>query len=272
MRLASSLCLVSVIAAAGTPTFVVKADSAAERARVAAIRCGGAATLVSDDEGTFLCEKFPGTDVSDALKDAELVVVGRIMKVQTLPPEIYGDPTPGWGRATLEIARVLKGQGTGRVSFIFIGSTEAEHAEAPKPKVGQKGVWLLTRGTGAVRELMAGTVLDVHPPEAEATLRELLGANACPEKPAGTLCDSIGSVCPGLGVVCSCEGSCGGGRPPPPGQEPKPRWVCRPSACSTAKQGASCGPEGISCIGCWGIAPWTCSGGKWRYREIPRPP
>ncbi|MDP1920459.1 MAG: hypothetical protein Q8L14_29715 [Myxococcales bacterium] len=267
----SSLCLVSAIAAAGTPTFEVKGDSDAERARIAAIRCGGEATLVSPDAGAFFCAQFPGTDVTDALKEAELVVVGAITKVQTLPAEIYGDPTPGWGRATLKITRVLKGKRAGSVDFLFIGSTEAEHAEAPKPRVGQKGVFLLTRGGGAVRELMALSVLDVHAADAEATLRELLRGDACPAKPVGQ-CSSPGSVCPGANVNCTCESACGGGHEPPPGEEPKSFWVCRPSACAAAKAGAACSPDGLKCLGCWGTSPWTCSGGKWRYRQIAGPP
>ena len=256
--------------------FEVRGPNAGELARRAHIRCGGEATAVDVSDGglsgTFACVSQSGADVTDVLTEAELVVSGKVTKVVTPPATLFDDPGPQWRRATVKVLRVLKGHPQpGTVSFIFIGSSTDGNEEAPKVKVGQSGVWLLTRGSGQVRELMMLSSFDSQPPEAEAYLKELLAEKPCPTSPRGT-CPTEGAVCPGRGVLCSCESACGGGAPPPNDSVAPLGWVCRPTACSSAVAGGKCAPDGMACMGCWGQNTSVCEKGRWRFPRISPPP
>lgn len=259
--------LLAAAAHAGERVFTVDAADAGERLRVARQRCGGVADEVPD--GGFTCTKHPGADVTDALAEAERVVRGVVTKVDAKTGLPADDAQ--WRRAVVDVKQTLKGPAAKTAQFVFIGSTSTGYEDAPKVKPGQDAVWILTRGTGAVRELMVLSDFDVQPASAVSDVKALLARAACPAKPAGA-CTSEGAVCPGADTTCTCEGACGGGHAPEPGTVRTTSWVCRPTACATAKVGAACAPDGLACVGCWGTTPWTCVQGKWRYHRVSPPP
>lgn len=268
------LLLLSLVSASA-PDFrlTVSAEQGpAELLRRARIRCGGVSEPATTDgglTGIFSCPESFGVDVTHELRAAELVVLGKVTQVETPPAKLFGDPEPGWKRAAIKVERVLKGAATKSTSFLFIGSTKDENAYAPKVKVGQRGVWVLTRGTGATRELMMLSALDSQPPASANYLSELLTEAQCPDAPSGT-CPQEGAVCPGSGTTCTCESPCQGGLYVGGSYRP-PRWLCRPTACATAVAGEKC-TDGLACEGCWGAHPFTCENGRWVFHDIPPPP
>lgn len=269
------LLLLSLVSSAG-PNFTLSVTSQqgpAELLRRARIRCGGPTEPAAIDggiKGTFTCINFSSLDVTDELRAAEFVVVGKITKVETPPAASLGDPAPQWKRAALKVERVLKGAPTQSTSFLFIGSTKNENAFAPKVKVGQRGVWLLTRG-GAMRELTMLSAIDFHAADAADYLSELIAEARCPGAPEGS-CAQEGTVCPGDGTRCTCAAACQGGADV--GRfAPRPlHWLCNPTSCSTAVAGTKCAPDGLACEGCWGTHPFTCADGGWVFHDIPPPP
>jgi hypothetical protein len=265
------LLLLSLVLAAPAE-FEVRAPNPEERDRRAKIRCGGNPVSVETDAGvtTYSCEQ-KGVDLTDSLRECELVVRGKITNVETPPAKQFGDPAPEWKRATVKISSVLRGQGKGSVKFLFISSTKDGYEEYPKVKAGQEGLWVLTRGTGAVRELTVTSSFDSQPVSAEDYLKELIAETACPEKLVGT-CEHARARCPGETMSCTCEPPCGGGAPPPPNYVPPLRWVCRPNPCASAKAGEKCSPDGMACEGCWGTHPFTCEQGRWKFHRISPPP
>ena len=267
------IALLSLILAA-PPQFEVKAPSPSERKRRAEIRCGGPVDTLpaKGDVGTFHCSGQPGIDVIDALRQSELVVRGKITNVETPPASQFKDPSPRWKRATVKIVRVLRGEAKeGTVKFLFISSNKDGNDLYRKVKVGQEGVWILSRDTAELKELTMLTSLDDHPASAEDYLKELIAAMACPEKPEGR-CEFMSVVCPGVGVTCTCEAPCEGGIPMAPEYASRMRWLCRPNACSAAKEGEACAPDGMACEGCWGTHPFTCENGHWKFHDIGPPP
>lgn len=266
-RLLMTLVFLASAAQAGEVVFTIDAPDAAERLRLARVRCGGAADEVPD--GGFTCPAHPGVDVVDAMATAERVVRGVVTRVDSKTGLPADDAQ--WRRAVVAVKQTLKGPAAKSVSFLFIGNPSAEYGDAPKPTVGQDAVWILSRGSGAVRALMVTTALEVQPASAVAGLKALLAREGCPAKPSGT-CASEGAVCPGAETTCTCESACGGGHALDPDAVPVPRWVCRPTACATAKAGAACAPDGLACVGCWGTTPWTCVKGTWRYHRVSPPP
>lgn len=270
------LLLLSLVSSAG-PNFTISVTAEqgpAELLRRARIRCGGPTDPDSAQgrlSATFTCSTPMGLDVTDELRAAELVVLGKITSIETPPAKSLGDPAFGWKRATVKIERVLKGVLTPRTSFLFIGSKKDEHVSAPKVKVGQRGVWLLTRGTDEPRELMMISLLDAHAPDAADYLSELIEEARCPELPAGK-CPQESAVCPRADATCTCEAPCPGGADMGRTAPRHFRWVCRPNTCAKAVAGASCAPDGLACEGCWGTKPFTCEQGRWVFHDIPPPP
>lgn len=266
-RLLTTLALLASVAHASEPVFTIDAPDAAERLRLARVRCGGEAGEVSD--GGFTCTAHPGADVLDALAGAERVIRGVVTQVDAKTG--LAEDEAQWRRALVSVKQTLKGPAVKSVRVFFIGSTSSAYDYAPKLTVGQEAVFLLTRGTGAMRELTVLSDFDVQPVSAVSDLKTMLAGAACPAKPSGA-CTTEGAVCPGAETTCTCEAACGGGHAPPPGTVRTTSWVCRPTACASAKVGAACAPDGLACAGCWGTTPWTCVKGTWRYRRIAPPP
>ena len=270
------LLLLSLVSSAG-PNFTISVTAEqgpTELLRRARIRCGGPTnpnTAHGRLTGTFTCTELSAQDVTDELRAAELVVLGKITRIETPPAKSFSDPSPGWTRAAVKVEHVLKGASTQSTSFLFIGSKKDELAFAPRVKVGQRGVWLLTRGTGEVRELLMISALDTHAPDAADYLSELMAEAQCPEAPAGK-CPQESAVCAGADTTCTCEAPCPGGADMGRLAPRSLRWVCRPDSCAKAVAGASCAPEGLACEGCWGTKPFTCEKGHWVFHDFPPPP
>jgi hypothetical protein len=84
------------------------------------------------------------------LAGAALVVAGRV--VETHPAVVAGEPgegsehDPQWWEAVVQVDTVFKGKPAGqRVTFLYPTSEDVAWFEAPKPRVGWDGIWLLYR-------------------------------------------------------------------------------------------------------------------------------
>jgi hypothetical protein len=96
----------------------------------------------------------------DRLREAELVVQGRVMAVRPLPP----DPTRGvsehdpfWHEAVIQVSAALKGDRSLReVVVLFPTSRDIAWVNAPRFRAGQEGVWILRRDP----DVKAYTALD----------------------------------------------------------------------------------------------------------------
>lgn len=265
MRAISFTCLLAFASWAGPPTFDVEAADEKERETLAGYRCRTGAERVSDGGTHFYCPQHPGIDVTDALRLAEVVVRGTIAWTETLPPEKPNDEGR-WDRATVRVKSVLKGNKVGlMVPFYFVSRVGGPDA-TPKPSRGMDGVWLLTRGKGARKELELISALDVQPAEAEPYLKSLLPALSCPADPQG-VCPMEGWECRTRTSSCVCERPQHGGWKNPELENQPPSWSCEPLRCVNAVEGGACA-KGATCKGRW----WSCVKGRWKYHHISPPP
>lgn len=262
------LVFVATLAAADQPKFqlqVAPNEGSGELLRRASLHCGGAAFAVgAPQSGTFVCGR--AVDVAAQLATAELVVRGVVTRIETVDLKRPSGVDPEVRRATLEVTRTLKGPTRKTLSFLFVNSTADAYAGYPKPKLQQDGVWLLSRD-GQTREFSVFDASAAQPANKEDALRELL--KKCPTTASGR-CETVGWQCPYEATLCSCEAACPGGINKP--RDTFGRWICRPNACSTAVNGASCTPEGTQCEGCWGTFPVRCEQGRWKIHNIAPPP
>lgn len=77
------------------------------------------------------------------LQSAALVVVGTVTAVTPGPRNPESEHDPLWSRATIRITTVVKGRASGPVVVNFATNFDYLWALAPKPKVGDTGVFLL---------------------------------------------------------------------------------------------------------------------------------
>jgi len=80
------------------------------------------------------------------LDRAEVVVEGRVAAVRPTPRRtMVSEHDPQWTEAAIEVRSVIKGQAAGRLTIVFPASTDVIWYQVPKPRLGQIGVWLLSR-------------------------------------------------------------------------------------------------------------------------------
>ncbi len=86
-------------------------------------------------------------EVQKRLKRTELVVTGEVIRIsEPEKQQIDSEHDPAWVTAEIEIDKTLKGTDPGgTLSFRFPSSYDIIWENAPKFKVGDKGVWLLRR-------------------------------------------------------------------------------------------------------------------------------
>ncbi|MBV9547108.1 MAG: hypothetical protein JOY61_22290 [Chloroflexi bacterium] len=106
---------------------------------------------------------------------AEVVVVGRIIRLEQVGEERYSEHAPHYWRATLQVQHVEKGNVSGEVSFIYPASRDVQWVGAPKPEARQQGLWILHATTGSESSLAPFKLLhadDFRPVQHLDTLRE----------------------------------------------------------------------------------------------------
>ena len=122
-------------------------------------------------------------DLAARLARAELVVAGRLVRIEPVPRQETHLPItehdPDLRRAFVRVETVLKGQAppNGLVSFLFANSRDVLWDRSPKPKVGQDAIWILSRNERKGLQLEALTAfdpLDVQPRDRQEVLYRLL--------------------------------------------------------------------------------------------------
>ncbi len=120
----------------------------------------------------------------DALRErlrlADVVVAGKVVATRQLQTNAgsLSEHSPVWSEATIDPTSFEKGDAqAGEVRIVYAASRDIKWYRAPKPSVGEEGVWLLRRQY--VEELRdhALTVLDrldAHPIAALARVRTLV--------------------------------------------------------------------------------------------------
>ena len=77
------------------------------------------------------------------LRSAQLVVVGTVTAVTPGPRNPESEHDPLWSRATIRVTSAEKGRASGPVVVNFATNFDYLWALAPKPKVGDTGIYLL---------------------------------------------------------------------------------------------------------------------------------
>jgi hypothetical protein len=133
-----------------------------------------------DDLGTRIAAARQGgadEDLRARLDAADLVVRGRVTAVRPAPPDPargVSEHDPLWQEAVIQVSSVLKGDRSLRqVVVLFPGSRDIAWVTAPRFRVGQEGVWILTRDVEA-KGFTALDPLDFQPGSEAPRVRRLL--------------------------------------------------------------------------------------------------
>jgi len=107
-------------------------------------------------------------NLSRHMREADAVVVGRVVGVDKVGAPAYSEHDPDWWRATIEVFHVERGDvAVGQVGVLFANSLDVRWHRVPKPKAAQGGVWILHRTTGALQDLAPFQLL--HPEDYQPT-------------------------------------------------------------------------------------------------------
>jgi hypothetical protein len=115
-------------------------------------------------------------EVADHAREADAVVRGRVSGLAEArldgPPHEHD---PDWWIATLQVDLVERGDITGAgeapetVAVLYANSIDVQWREAPKPKAGQAGLWLLHRTPEERAELAAFEI--THPIDLQPSIQ-----------------------------------------------------------------------------------------------------
>jgi hypothetical protein len=116
-------------------------------------------------------------DLRARLTAADVVVRGRVTAVRPATPDPArggSEHDPFWQEAVIRVSAVLKGDSSlQEVVVLFPGSRDIAWVNAPRFRVGQKGIWILTRDAKA-NGLTALDPLDFQAASELARVRRLL--------------------------------------------------------------------------------------------------
>ena len=99
----------------------------------------------------------------DHVKTADAVVVGRVAALAEVPNVGFAEHSHLWWKATLDVDHVEKGKDQeGMLDVLYANSLDVSWRDAPKPKAGQSGLWILH--STSVPELAQGRALRDHAP------------------------------------------------------------------------------------------------------------
>jgi len=88
--------------------------------------------------------------LQNRLRDAELVIVGRVSAVRPAPENVHrgsaSEHDPNWSEAVIQIESVVKGQiNEPSLVVLFPSSRDVMWESAPKFREGEEGTWVLRR-------------------------------------------------------------------------------------------------------------------------------
>ena len=85
---------------------------------------------------------------------ADAVVVGQVLGLAKAGPSGHIQHDPDWWRATIEVSHVEKGDvRPGPLAVLYPNSQDTRWYDKPKPRAGQRGMWLLHATADKLSEL-----------------------------------------------------------------------------------------------------------------------
>lgn len=107
-------------------------------------------------------------DLRAHMKDADAVIVGRIVGLEKAHQDVRSEHDPHWWRATIQVDHVESGQVAGpTVQVLYANSMDVRWHRSPKPKPGQSGVWILHKTDAGLQDLAPFQI--VHPEDMQPT-------------------------------------------------------------------------------------------------------
>jgi hypothetical protein len=96
------------------------------------------------------------------VKTADAVVIGRVSKLEQVTTKRLSEHDPLWWKATFEVDHVEKGNAKpGKLAVLYANSLDVLWRNAPKPKAGQGGLWILHKSEESLSKLAPFQIL--HP-------------------------------------------------------------------------------------------------------------
>lgn len=143
-----------------------------------------------------------GEDLRTRLRDADLVASAVVLAVQPLPrPDgPISEHDPYWHAARLRVENVAQGAAQGdELTLVFPASDDVVWAQAPRPQLGERGVWALRSTAAPAPRSMQPALralppqvytalhpLDFQPQRTLSALRSLMGVLTPRRRPAGS--------------------------------------------------------------------------------------
>jgi hypothetical protein len=126
-----------------------------------------AATVGELSPFAALEERLQADSLREHSSGAQAVVLGRVVKLEQAVPMGFSEHDPGWWRATLDVRHVEQGElEPGEVGVLYASSGDVAWWDAPKPRAGQDGVWLLHATEGELADFAPFQIL--HPEDVQA--------------------------------------------------------------------------------------------------------
>lgn len=103
-------------------------------------------------------------EVRRHLDSAALVVTGRVVETRPpVPAAEWSEHSPVWAEAVIQVDSVIKGSAADHLVLLYPTSLDVAWFNAPKPRVGWDGVWLLSPAQGELMKGRAGVYLALEP-------------------------------------------------------------------------------------------------------------
>jgi hypothetical protein len=117
-----------------------------------------------------------GADLRTRLDGAELVATGVVVAIGPGPVQQgpISEHDPHWQEATIRVESVTKGEAPAKeLSLYYPGTQDVAWHGAPRPQVGQRGVWALRSAPAADATAKTARGLQALPPKAYTALHPL---------------------------------------------------------------------------------------------------
>jgi hypothetical protein len=115
-----------------------------------------------------LAREIQQADLRAHMKDADAVVVGRVVGLEKAHQDVKSEHDPRWWRATIAVDHVESGDVAGpTVQVLYANSTDVRWRQSPKPTPGQSGVWILHKSDAGLQDLAPFQI--IHPEDVQPT-------------------------------------------------------------------------------------------------------
>jgi hypothetical protein len=147
------------------------------RLPVSAVEPQANAALAAGQTGAFadLQRQVQTEQLRDHAGASDSVVVGRVMKLESVVRPSVSEHDPDWWKATIDVYHVERGNvQPGPLDVLYPNSLDVRWRQAPKPKASQGGLWILHATDGDLRNVAPFQLLhpdDFQPVQALDELR-----------------------------------------------------------------------------------------------------